>query len=279
MIINQHKCVACGNCVAVCPMGAIYIDQMRNRARIDDDACVECGTCYRGMSTENLNPSLVRMVRKAAKLFRFRFEPEPDICPTAAFEMNELEMPRLIRQIFSDPVIEHQSTGIKGRGTEEVKTNDVSLRVETGEVGYTIEFGRPGVGVRFYEIQEMTRALAILGVKFEEKNPITHLMTDKVTGDLRSDILKEKILSAIVEVKTRIDQVKEVLSLVESINDQINTVTTVGISTRCTEDGEDHYLEPLLESLGYHPARAKTNMGLGRTTNLVSVNVESKAIG
>lgn len=279
MIINQHKCVACGNCVAVCPMGAIYIDQMRNRARIDDDACVECGTCYRGMSTENLNPSLVRMVRKAAKLFRFRFEPEPDICPTAAFEMNELEMPRLIRQIFSDPVIEHQSTGIKGRGTEEVKTNDVSLRVETGEVGYTIEFGRPGVGVRFYEIQEMTRALAKLGVKFEKNNPITHLMTDKVTGDLRSDILKEKILSAIVEVKTRIDQVKEVLSLVESINDQINTVTTVGISTRCTEDGEDHYLEPLLESLGYHPARAKTNMGLGRTTNLVSVNVESKAIG
>ena len=279
MIINQHKCVACGNCVAVCPMGAIYIDQMRNRARIDDDACVECGTCYRGMSTENLNPSLVRMVRKAAKLFRFRFEPEPDICPTAAFEMNELEMPRLIRQIFSDPVIEHQSTGIKGRGTEEVKTNDVSLRVETGEVGYTIEFGRPGVGVRFYEIQEMTRALAKLGVKFEKNNPITHLMTDKVTGDLRSDILQEKILSAIVEVKTRIDQVKEVLSLVESINDQINTVTTVGISTRCTEDGEDHYLEPLLESLGYHPARAKTNMGLGRTTNLVSVNVESKAIG
>lgn len=279
MIINQHKCVACGNCVAVCPMGAIYIDQMRNRARIDDDACVECGTCHRGMSTENLNPSLVRMVRKAAKLFRFRFEPEPDICPTGAFEMNELEMPRLIRQVFSDPVIEHQSTGIKGRGTEEVKTNDVSLRVETGEVGYTIEFGRPGVGVRFYEIQEMTRALAILGVKFEEKNPITHLMADKVTGDLRGDILQEKILSAIVEVKTRIDQVKEVLSLVESINDQINTVTTVGISTRCTEDGEDHYLEPLLESLGYFPARAKTNMGLGRTTNLISVNVESRAIG
>jgi hypothetical protein len=260
-------------------MGAIYIDQKRNRARIDDDACVECGTCHRGMSTENLNPSVIRMVRKAAKLFRFRFEPEPDICPTGAFEMNELEMPRLIRQVFSDPVIEHQSTGIKGRGTEEVKTNDVSLRVETGEVGYTIEFGRPGVGVRFYEIQEMTRALARLGVKFEKNNPITHLMTDKVTGDLRSDILKEKILSAIVEVKTRIEQVKEVLSLVESINDQINTVTTVGISTRCTEDGEDHYLEPLLESLGYHPTRAKTNMGLGRTTNLVSVNVESRAIG
>ena len=30
-------------------------------------------------------------------------------------------MPRLIRQIFSDPVVEHKSTGIKGRGTEEVR--------------------------------------------------------------------------------------------------------------------------------------------------------------
>ena len=43
MIINQTKCVACGNCVAICPMGAIYVDQSKNRALINDDACVECG--------------------------------------------------------------------------------------------------------------------------------------------------------------------------------------------------------------------------------------------
>ncbi|HEX8040568.1 MAG TPA: 4Fe-4S binding protein, partial [Chryseosolibacter sp.] len=153
MVINDQKCVACGNCVAICPMGAIYVDQTRNRAMINEDACVECGTCFRGMSTENLNPTMVRAIRKVARFFRFRFEPEPDVCPTGAFEMNELEMPRLIRQIFSDPVVEHKSTGIKGRGTEEVKTNDVSSRIGTGEVGYTIEFGRPGVGVRFSDIQ------------------------------------------------------------------------------------------------------------------------------
>ena len=148
MLIDPKKCVACGNCVAVCPMGAIYIEPTINLAKINDDACVECGACYRGMSTENLNPVFVRIVRWIARLFRFRFEPEPDVCPTNAFVMNELEMPRLIRQIFSDPVIEHKTTGIKGRGTEEVKTNDISLRVDTGEVGYTVEFGRPGVGVR-----------------------------------------------------------------------------------------------------------------------------------
>lgn len=270
MVINQQKCVACGNCVAICPMGAIYVDHTKNRAVINDDACVECGTCYRGMSTENLNPTVVRGVRKAARFFRFRFEPEPDVCPTGAFEMNELEMPRLIRQIFSDPVVEHTSTGIKGRGTEEVKTNDVSLRVNTGEVGYTIEFGRPGVGVRFFEIQEMTRTLAKEGVTFEKNNPITHLMIDISKGDLRTDILQEKILSAIVEIKTRIDQVERVLDIVEEVNERIDTVIAIGISTRC-EDGEDKILAPLLDKLGYYYARAKTNMGLGRVTNKIKL--------
>ena len=107
-------------------MGAIYVDPDIQRAQINQDECVECGTCLRGMSQEHLNPVLVRGVRKLAKIFRFRFEPEPDVCPTSAFIMNGLEMPRLIRQVFSDPVVEHSSTGIKGRGTEEVKTNDVN---------------------------------------------------------------------------------------------------------------------------------------------------------
>jgi hypothetical protein len=250
-------------------MGAIYIDPGANRAKINDDACVECGTCYRGMSTENLNPSMVRGIRKVAKFFRFRFEPEPDVCPTGAFEMNELEMPRLIRQIFSDPVVEHKSTGIKGRGTEEVKTNDVSRRVDVGEVGYTIEFGRPGVGVRFSDIQEMTHTLAKEGVTFENNNPITHLMTDKTTGDLRADILNEKILSAIVEIKTTIAEVERVLEIVERVTERIDTVTAVGISTRC-DDGEDKTLSPLLDKLGYYYSRAKTNMGLGRVTNKIT---------
>jgi hypothetical protein len=150
------------------------------------------------MSSEHLNPTMVRTVRKLAKIFRFRFEPEPDVCPTTAFVVDELEWPRIVRRVFSDPLVEHVSTGIHGRGTEEVKTNDVAHRVDVGEVGYVIEFGRPGVGVRFHQIQSMTIALAELGVKFEAKNPITHLMLDQSTGMLKEDLLNEKILSAIV---------------------------------------------------------------------------------
>jgi ferredoxin len=254
-------------------MGAIYVDQAKNRANINDDACVECGTCYRGMSTESLNPFIVRMIRKVAKFFRFRFEPEPDVCPTSAIEMNELTMPRLIRQIFSDPVVEHTSTGIKGRGTEEVKTNDVSHRIDKGEVGYTIEFGRPGVGVRFTDIQEMTKTLAAMGIVFETKNPITQLMTDVNTGKLREDILNEKILSAIVEIKSTIDRVEEVLETVHKVNARIDTVIAVGISTRCDENGDDELLAPMLEQLGYAYSRAKTNLGLGRVTNKVEMPI------
>ena len=267
MRIDPNKCVACANCIPVCPMGAIYIDPAINRARINDEECVECGTCLRGMSQEQLNPTIVRTIRKVAKAVRLRFEPEPDVCPTTAFYMNELQMPRLVRQVFSDPVVEHKSTGIKGRGTEEVKTNDVYPRVSVGEVGYTIEFGRPGVGVRFHQIQKMTHALAQLGVAFEKKNPITHLMTDTSTGDLREDLLNEKILSAIVEIKTTINEAPAVLETVRKVNLEIDTVTAVGISTRCDEDGEDRFLAPILDEMGFRYYRAKTNMGLGRATN------------
>ena len=267
MLIDQNKCVACANCVPVCPMGAIYVDPAKNRATIDADECVECGTCYR-MSGENLNPTMVRTVRKLAKLFRFRFEPEPDVCPTSAFVQDELEWPRIVRRVFSDPLVEHKSTGIHGRGTEEVKTNDVAHRVDVGEVGYVIEFGRPGVGVRFHHIQTMTVALATLCVTFEAKNPITHLMTDKAAGTLKTDLINEKILSAIVEIKTTIDMVPAVLDTVHAVSKGIDTVIAVGVSTRCDDNGEDLVLLPLLEDLGYSHERAKTNMGLGRITNV-----------
>lgn len=268
MLIDPNKCVACSNCIPVCPMGAIYVDPVINRATINRDECVECGTCFRGMSQEHLNPFMVRTVRKLAKIFRFRFEPEPDVCPTAAFVMEELEYPRIVRQVFSDPVVEHTSTGIKGRGTEEVKTNDVAHRVDVGEVGYVIEFGRPGVGVRFFMIQEMTMALARLGVTFETNNPITHLMTDKATGTLKEDLLNEKILSAIVEIKTTIEMVQPVLDTVHDVAKRIDTVIAIGVSTRCDEQGEDLTLAPVLRDLGYSFERSKTNMGLGRVTNV-----------
>lgn len=267
MKINPDKCVACGNCVYVCPMGAIYVDPALNRATIDRNECVECYACFNGLSTEHLNPTFVRSIRKLFQMARLRFDPEPDVCPTAAFEPDELVWPRVVRRAFSDPRATHESTGVQGRGTEEVKTNDVTNRVKRGEVGFTIEFGRPGVGVWFRDIQVMTQALAAASVPFEKKNPLTLLMSDVATGTLTEDVLDEKVLSAIVEIKVTVDRVDEVIHLVHEVEKQINTVVALGVSTRCDEDGEENVLAPILERLGYKLQRAKTNTGLGRVTN------------
>ncbi len=156
MRIEPQKCVACGNCLAICPVGAIVIDPGIRRATVNLDECVECYACYNRMSKEHLNPTLVRLIRGFLKLLRIRFDPEPDVCPTSAFAPQELVWPRSIRRAFSDPCVPHESTGVYGRGTEEVKTNDVTNRVGRGDVGFTVEFGRPAVGARFREVQEVT---------------------------------------------------------------------------------------------------------------------------
>ncbi|HYZ84963.1 MAG TPA: 4Fe-4S binding protein [Bryobacteraceae bacterium] len=268
MRISPEKCVACGNCTYVCPMGAIYIDPVIKRATINRDECVECYACYNGLSKESLPPGIVRFIRKTFQTFRLRFDPEPDVCPTSAFEPDELQWPRIVRRAFSDPRVPHESTGVEGRGTEEVKTNDVSGRVKPGEVGFTIEFGRPGVGVWFRDIQKMCWALANAGgVHFEKRNPITNLMVDTATGTLREDIMGEKLMSAIVEIKVPVARTEEIIRLVWEVEKQIDTVVAIGVGVRCDEHGEDKEVLPILERLGYHPARAKTNTGLGRISN------------
>jgi ferredoxin len=267
MKINPDKCVACGNCTYVCPMGAIYIDPAIKRATINDDECVECYACFNGLSQEHMNPTLVRGMRKLFQLMRLRFDPEPDVCPTAAFEPDELVWPRVVRRAFSDPRVPHESTGVEGRGTEEVKTNDISGRVKTGEVGFTIEFGRPGVGVWMREIQEMAWTLARAGVAFEKRNPITSLMTDVATGTMRQDILNEKVMSAILEIKVPVSRTEEVIRLVWDVEKRIDTVVALGVGTRCDEAGDETIVAPILERMGYKLERAKTNIGLGRITN------------
>jgi ferredoxin len=264
MKINSDKCVACGNCTYVCPMEAIYIDPATRRATINRDECVECYSCFNGLSQEHLNPTMVRTMRKVFQMLRLRFDPEPDVCPTAAFEPDDLAWPRVVRRAFSDPRVPHESTGVEGRGTEEVKTNDVRNRVKVGEVGFTIEFGRPGVGVRFREIQVMCWALAQAGVAFEKKNPVTTLMTDVATGTLREDILDEKVMSAIVEIKTGIERTEEIIRLVWDVEKKVNSPISIGVGTRCDADGEENIVAPILERLGYKLVRAKTNLGLGR---------------
>lgn len=42
MIVDKETCVGCGACVAICPVGAISLE---DKAHIDADACIGCGAC------------------------------------------------------------------------------------------------------------------------------------------------------------------------------------------------------------------------------------------
>jgi hypothetical protein len=121
--------------------------------------------------------------------------------------------------------------------------------------------------VWFRDIQKMCWALADARVSFEKKNPITSLMSDVSTGTIREDIMNEKLMSAIVEIKVPVERTEEIIRLVWKVEKEIDTVVAIGVGTRCDENGEDHVVAPVLERLGYKLERAKTNIGLGRITN------------
>jgi hypothetical protein len=89
-------------------------------------------------------------------------------------------------------------------------------------------------------------------------------MSDVATGTIREDILAEKVLSAIVEIKVPVARAEEVIRLVWDVETRLDTVVSIGAGVRCDEHGDDAVVAPILERLGYHLERAKTNVGLGR---------------
>ncbi len=261
MEIDTKRCVGCGNCVVFCTMGAIRIEN--GIAKVNEEECVECNTCYRCCEPEGLYPPLVRSVRAILTKFRLRHDARIDICPTGALVPPDLEWPRSLRRAFSDPTVTHDSTGVAGRGTEEIKTNDVTGRIGPGEAGVVIDLGRPGTGVFLVEIDKMTRALAKLDINFEQENPLSAIMSDLNTGALQEDTLQEKVLSAIIELKIKLVQLPEVLATVENTARDINTVISIGVASRCDDDGGIPHEQYCIDA-GYRLSlNGKTNLGLG----------------
>jgi ferredoxin len=151
MDIDKTKCVGCGNCHAVCSMGAISMD-VDGKSIVDQDECVECSTCYRVLRDEGYGATFVGAIRKVLSFLYLQYMAEVDVCPTGALTPPDLEFPRNLRAAFSDPTVVHAGTGVGGRGTEEIKTNDVTGRLGGGEAGVVIELGRPGSGAYFRDV-------------------------------------------------------------------------------------------------------------------------------
>jgi len=249
-------------------MGAIYLEA--GTAQVNQDECVECSTCFRFLPSESLPPTLVRLARRVIQVFRLRFDQPLDRCPTGALEPPDLEWPRSLRRAFSDPLVTHDETGVAGRGTEEIKSNDITGRIGEGDAGLVIDLGRPGVGVRFRDIEKVTMALAALGAEFEEENPVTLLIEDRATGRLSPEVLDEKVLSAIIEMKTTLDRLPEYLKTIDRVEGELDTVISVGVASRCAPDGAIPHEAVCRDAGLLLSLNGKTNLGLGRPIEAAS---------
>ncbi len=244
-------------------MGAIALDE-DGKSVVNQDECVECSTCYRVLRDEGYWPSFVNAVRKVLSLLHLQYMAAVDVCPTGALTPPELEYPRSLRATFSDPTVVHVGTGVGGRGTEEIKTNDVTGRLREGDAGIVVELGRPGTGAHFRDVEKIAMALAPLEPHFEPYNPVTQLMEDPKTGKMREEILDEKVLSAIIEVKTKLEKIPDYLETLQVIQEETDTVYSVGVASKCLPDGSVPH-EKWVKEAGYTlSSNGKTNLGLGR---------------
>ena len=237
MYIDTELCQSCMSCRPVCPVGAIGVKQ--KTVVIDYEACVECGVCRR-----------------------------LEICPEGAImQVDEIPYPRIIRAAFSDPTHRHATTEVLGRGTEEMKTNDVKNEFTPDRIGFSIELGRPGVGAYLKDLDRVTQKIVAIGGIFSDYNPVIALMANRDTGELKKEVLQEKVLSAIAEFTVSAQNALAALGdMIQFLNAGIDTVATVSIISRNQDDGNHTLYEQLIEhghQYGYAPyPNGKVNIGM-----------------
>jgi hypothetical protein len=153
---------------------------------------------------------------------------------------------------------------VPGRGTEEMKTNDVTGRFRSGDVGFMIDVGRPGIGATFADVARIALAVGKIEVEFEPLNPVTFLMADKSTGGLRDDVRMERVHSAIIEFKTNISKVGAVMEALERVSKEVDTVFSIGAACKVESDGSVPLIATLEKMNLRYRANGKVNVGLGR---------------
>ena len=237
MRIDASKCIGCGQCRPFCIMQVIDFTRSEKgkvHCVVNEDECVDCEICYRAK-----------------------------VCPVDALKQPETQWPRSIRGTFSNPLAIHKETKVPGRGTEEMKTNDITNRYERGFAGMSAELGRPGIGARLRDAEKVFMALAPLGVEFEPQNPLTNLLEDPKTGKMKEEVLNEKVLSCIVETIIPLDRILEVLDAMEKVAKTIDSVFSIDLVCRAEEDLSVPSLKVMEAGHRWYTRNGKTNIGLG----------------
>ena len=202
---------------------------------INEDECVECGVCLRESG-----------------------------CATGALFQPEMDYPRILRSQFSDPKVLHPKTNGGGRGTEEMKTNELTGKIKPGYVGIMVEMGRPNVGCWFTDVQTVTTGLADLDITFEERNPTAYLFDDIKKGTFPEEVLQQKVMSAIIELRCTEEYAPVVLRRIRELAKKVNTCFSVGMIS-CF--GDNYYFpgEEICRRADWEPyPNGKLNIGVGR---------------
>lgn len=241
MLVNEINCTGCSQCVPYCPINAITIGDDR-KAHIDQELCYECGICL-----------------------------DVGSCKFDALFYPELEGNRLLRYYYNNVKAKNPTTQMTGRGTAEMKTNELTDRYKRGEAGFGVELGRPDVGATFRDVETVAMAVAAIGARFEAGAPTTLMMQDPATGKMSEDILNERVICSILEFSVPTEKLPVLFETLHDVSQKIDTVFSVDMITRAEEDGSLPNVE-IAKSLGiYVRPNAKTTIGLGR------VNPEQKA--
>ncbi len=153
-----------------------------------------------------------------------------------------------------------------------MKTNEVTGRIRTGWFAVSLELGRPGAGTTFREVERLTRACAGHPVRFEPRNPLTRLMTDRTAGRLDPSILDERVMSIFVELHVPREGLEPLLADILRLAPMLETVLSVGLSMRAGRPDRG-LAAAICRKLGLTMRpNGKTNIGLGRPVFNLSKN-------
>lgn len=211
-------------------MGAIYSEG--GETWIEPDECAECGTCSRTR-----------------------------ICPVEAIRPGVLAWPRMLREVFSNPLSPHKATGVPGRGTEGIKTNDVTNRYPRGFVGVFIELGRPALGTRFRDVERVLKVFRARGYTLLPENPVSGLVADPATGALKPEVLGEKAVSVLLEFLLPGSAAPDLEGLLAEAACGLETVFSVSVALRAEPDGSSPFRRLFGPDTFLLPA-GKVNVGL-----------------
>jgi ferredoxin len=193
--------------------------------------CSECGTCYRA-----------------------------EICPVDAITPVKLEWPRVLRETFSNPLAVHETTGVTGRGTEGIKTNDSQNRYKRGQIGVFIEVGRPVLGGRFRDVERIVKKFKSHGFEVIPQNPIAALIDNPKTGALKPEILNEKVISCVIEFILPNSAAGELMTMVRELSEEVESVFSLSVGLRADEQGKPNFEKVFGPNVFCLP-NAKANIG------------------